>query len=295
MSDDTYVWIGGAQGEIGTASNWLDTATGSVATVPPSSSTTLVFQPGTYSVTPVSNGGVGFSGENLILQGGAHLTLTSPAGGLPPGVFSFNQVMQAPGSSLTVSGAALWDSSTLLAPGATLDATHAAIDAHANGIFPIELGSLANSGTALLSGALGNVPQSGFNDGHTGPGFVQTGGFTQSESVLPSGNTLLINLGNITQGSSASPLQIGADNPDGSPGFSGLTISASSGNGFTPDLFPSIAAAMAAAFGPPTVGEYFSIGSIDVDTSLRGAHAELVSLDSGGRPIENLLITDHVV
>jgi hypothetical protein len=297
MPNDIYIWIGGAHGRMSDPSNWLDTATHKVAITAPTANTDLVFRPGNYTVTPDNaDGSVGFSAGKLLLLAGAHLTMNTTINGTAeaPGVFSFQKVVEMHNSSLTVSGAALWDQKTLLLQGATLDGSHAQIDAHALGIFPMELGSLHNvGGTVLIQGAVGNVPQADLNVGHPGPGFVQTGGFIQGESALPGASVLRIDLGSVAHGSALAPLQFGADNPANAAGFAGLTIR-EHGNGFITSLFPSIAAAQAVS-NVPSVGGFVAIGSIDVDTSTLGSHRELVNLVSGGKTVETLVITDRVV
>lgn len=294
MSNDTYVWIGGPQGFITDAGNWYDETTHSVAATPPSATTTLVFRPGTYSVSTEPTGEQGFDGGKLILLGGAHLTFSGTA--IPPPTFNFTNITEQANASLTVTNAALWDNSVVLRSGATLDVSHTQFDGHALGIFGTELGAVTNTGGTEIYGvsaAVGNVPQPQLNVGHPGPGFLQTGGFTSSESVTPGATTLKINLGSFAQGSTPAAITLAADNPNNAAGFSALTIAAA-GNGYTTDLFPSIAAAQAAV-NAPSVGGYVAIGTIDVNTATLGTHQELISLKSGGTTTETLLITDKIV
>ena len=309
MTGATYVWIGPANGKMSDAANWRDMATRTVATAPPAIDTTLVFRPGTYSVTSVTSESstsiaTGVQAGKLVLLPGAHLTLNTHSSFFPnpqPGIFTFQKVHEGPNSSLTVSGAALWSERTILDSGALLDGRASSLVTHVGGVYPLELGSLRNlGGTVMLrdsfqgaNAMIGNV--AGAPDPHhPGPGFAQIGGFVAGETVSPGPAALHVDLGDLHQGATFLPLQFAADDPNQSAGYSDLTINAH-GDGFAPQLFQSIAGATTAFNQETGAAGYVPLGAVYLDTLSLGYHRELITLSSGSNAAERLIITDHIV
>jgi hypothetical protein len=186
--------------------------------------------------------------------------------------YTFGSLIQPYGSNVTLQVAGYSIGNVLLGPG-----SHLTIGSG----FPDTLDAIGNlwneGGTLTLS------PNNTYQLG--GPGFMQTGGITSSETEVHAGINQWINLGNVTQGSILAPLDFTLLNETGATEVG--TFTAQGDGGFTPQL-PRLPIGVFAG------GEH-GAGAIDVNTGKLGGHWEQLAFKGASGTIATTAVFDNVV
>ena len=300
MRGQVYLWIGGTDTAFGTPSNWYDVNTGAVSSATPGPDDTIIFPKGDFDIF---SGGVvneGTIGEAVLLPG-ADVEMDR-FGASPPPVpatpeYSFGSLILGQNSTLDLGGVRA--NTVILGRGATLNLDDTS-GPDPNGVNISELinqGGTINAGVtpiAILGETVSTTQPEFVQVGSGIPGFGGTGeesNIIPSESVIPFTNGLKIDLGNLAQGASVSPIDIGAADP-GAASIS-AHIETMFGSGFSVQELSGTGSGFAAP-----------VAAIAADTSKLGAHTEVLVTDStfttsGGQTNEGtpqfLVVTDRVV
>jgi hypothetical protein len=307
---DLLYWIGvnlrpGDNGDVADNFNkptsWFDVTTGTLSSIAPTAGNTLVFGAGEHDVFAGENpagGGFTAGAREMVVLPGANVLLSSTTG-FAPQTYTFNQVVELQGATVSIFGS-LSANEVVLERGATLEQHQFGNDdnpsekpsnitelINLDGSFVgsedqanITLGAVASNHPEFVQnyggGLVGPFPSTVPNPAPT----TATSGFAPGESVIPFTNGLYVNLGIITQGSHLDPVNIALLN-----GLANETATAS-GKGFTADLVPIPT--------PTSEHEQVQVGTFAPDTSKLGVHTEYVTL-TGAHATQTLVLTDKVV
>jgi hypothetical protein len=249
---------------------WNGTST-TPASAAPTAADTVLYGAGNYVVT--DGGGPDTMGAAVFVPG-ANVMF----GEGEPANYTIGTMWELPNSHVSFGGASVTAGNVVLTQGSTLT-----------------LNSVSQSGFDTISniwnegGALTLINQANLHLG--GPGFVQTGGFTSSETDVHDGTNQWINLGNVAQGSH--PAALDFDLQNGTNHAESGFLFAQGDGGFTPTLPGPV------NLGPNGLYNYTTdehpAGSLAVNTSQLGGHWEQLSYVGAGGVMATTGIWDNVV
>lgn len=321
---ETLEWVGlNPQGTVGIpltvaipefleGTNWLSLNEPIGTGRAPDSAATLIFTSGTHDVYELP-----FDTQNassVVLDSDAVVSLHMQPGAFVTSHLTVNSLTLESGATLTVGG--LTANTVDLQPGAALDFEPSPADGSFNGV---TINTLENNGGIVNwpkypNDLLGGVPDfslppnqpyltENFSslglpfDGVTGD---VTGGLLSGQDVLPTPDTLELNLGTVMQGASLDPLTFNVNDLGNTDTMIGLGMVGTAGSGFTVTIGPA-----------GSVSEGFPYVEVNIDTSVAGAQQFAVKFsdtyqtkdfyDSHGFPSTQsgaditLLLSDSVV
>jgi hypothetical protein len=269
-----------------TSAGWANDGTGVIGGTPdPGTGNTLIFPAGAVAdavLSPgnMSNGGPVLPYGTIAIGAGSAVDLGTFSSFDTSSYdhFAVNTVFVGARAGLSLLGSIEGQPATeniqagtvTLAAGATLDL--GVVPQDISEVGPDEIDILHNNGGTFIAPTGASYQPAGTVLQLGGPGFVQTSGFTASESEVNNGlGHTTINLGDILQGSAASAIDLLINNA--AAGGSFVFQSADHGFSFT---------------------QGSDAGTLGVDTATLGSHTALLGYTSGGVH-DVLMITDKVV
>lgn len=264
-------------------SSWFDVTTDAPSTVAPDSNTLVAFGAGLHIVPGGFNPGDS-TAQELVALSGATVDLASIAPVPANPVWNLGTIVVQSGA--TVTGSVIFAQQVDLAKGGTF-APQQGGD-HSGAPDPV-IGALHNNGGDLvgcegLTIGLTSSTHAQFVQnwgGLPGDGVSGTFGFEAGESVTPTANGLVVNLGNIAQGASLDPINIALTDVTGND-----YLTVTGGGGFATTLLPITT--------PDTPGSTEQAGVFTPDTSTLGTHTEHVTM-SGVDGLQTLTLIDHII
>jgi hypothetical protein len=256
---------------IGDAKNYVN-LNGTSAGAAPTPADTVLYGAANYAVN------VGLNPPSIgtaVLAPGANVAFNDFT--LPGYELNFGNLFQPYGSHLTFN-AQVSAGNVLIGPGATLtlDEIPAPAAGPGGGAGPDTISNLWNTGGTLINHT---------NLSLGGPGFIQTGGITSSETEVHVGINQWINLGNIIQGSSVSDLDFTLLNGTNQTQVGSLI---GQGDGGFSAIVPPL------PIGVFAHGEHGG-GAIAVNTATLGGHWEQLAFTGTNGTIATTAVFDNVV
>jgi hypothetical protein len=245
---------------------------GTPASASPTAADIVLYGSTNYTVNSYDESGGQPTAGAAVFAPGANVNFV----GLPGySGYTFGSLLEPAGSYVTVTDTPMSAGKVLLGPGSTLtlgDEPFGGVDA---------IGNLWNEGGTLVN--LGNLRLGG-------PGFIQTGGFTTSETEIHAGINQWINLGNVAQGSHPAALDFDLLNST-NHAQSGFLFAQGDG-GFTPNIPQTVNLGPAGVYNPT---QEHTAGSLAVNTGTLGGHWEQLSYVGSGGVMATTGIWDNVV
>jgi len=264
------------------ASSWYDVTTHARSTEAPTAAATVEVGAGLH-VLPGGFAAGDSSADVFVALADANVVLASPAPVPASVAWHFNTIDIRAGAA--VSGAVIFANDVNLGAGATFSpqqgGDHTGDPDAVIGALHNDGGDFVGSEGLTVGMVAADHPVFVQNwGGVPGNGAPGTFGFEPGESVIPIGNGLRIDLGNIVQGTSLDPINIALANVT-----MGELLSAG-GTGFSATLLPITA--------PLIPGSTEQAAILDPDTSTLGSHTFHVTM-TGADGTQSLIVTDHVV